>query len=229
MSAEIIDAIILTAQLAAVTTILLLLIGTPLAWWLAHTRHRLRALVQALVALPLVLPPTVIGFYLLLAFAPGTWLADLWYHLFGSKLAFSFSALVIGSLIYSLPFVVQPLQNGFQRVPRNLLEAAATLGATPWDRFRSVVLPLCKNAYLSAATLGFAHTVGEFGIVLMIGGSIPGETRVLSILLYEQVEIMNYQSAHRLAAGLMLFALVVLITVYRGNRRNAQAVMGNTA
>ncbi len=222
MSEPLLQAVFLTAQLAAVTTALLLVLGTPLAWWLANTRHRARPLLEAVIALPLVLPPTVIGFYLLLAFAPGNWFSDSWQALFGEKLAFSFNALVIGSVIYSLPFVVQPLQNGFRRVPVTLLEAAATLGAGPLDRFRTIVLPLCKSSYISAATLGFAHTVGEFGIVLMIGGSIPGETRVLSIALYEQVEMMRYTDAHTLAAGLLIFALIVLLAVYRADSGASQ-------
>ncbi len=211
-------AIILTAQLAGVTTLCLLVIGTPLAWWLATTKNRFRPAIEAVIALPLVLPPTVIGFYLLLAYAPGNWFSDAWQQLFGSKLAFSFSGLVIGSVIYSLPFVVQPLQNGFRRVPATLIEAAATLGASPPDRFRTLILPLCKSSYISAATLGFAHTVGEFGVVLMIGGSIPGETRVLSIALYEQVETLNYAGAHTLSLGLLLFSLLVLFAVYSLNR-----------
>jgi molybdate transport system permease protein len=210
------DAIRLTFSLAAVTTVILLLLGTPLAWWLSRRRGPGTAIIEAVVALPLILPPTVLGFYLLLMFAPDTALGRAWEALTGSRLAFSFSALVIGSVIYSLPFVVQPLQSAFQRIPRGLLEAAATLGSTPADQFRSVVLPLARRSFVAAASLGFAHTVGEFGVVLMIGGNIPGETQVLSIALYDQVESLQFAEAHRLAAGLVLFSLVLLFLVYRG-------------
>ncbi len=209
------DAIALTAALAATTTVILLLVGTPLAWWLARRRSTGAALVEAVVALPLVLPPTVLGFYLLLMFAPDTALGRAWESLTGTQLAFSFSALVIGSVVYSLPFVVQPLQSAFQRVPAGLLQAAGTLGASPADQFRSVVLPLTRRSFVAAAVLGFAHTVGEFGVVLMIGGNIPGETQVLSIALYDQVETLRFAEAHRLAAGLLLFSLGTLFLVYR--------------
>lgn len=205
----------LTLKLAAVTTMFLLLLGTPLAWWLARRRGTLAALVEAVVALPLVLPPTVLGFYLLLALAPDSPPGRFWQWIVGEQLAFSFSALVIGSLLYSLPFVVQPLQQAFERVPRPLLQAAATLGARPSDQFRSIVVPLCRRSFLTAAALGFAHTIGEFGVVLMIGGNIPGETQVLSIALYDQVETMNYAAAHRLSLGLLLFSLVLLFMLYR--------------
>lgn len=215
LSATELDAIALTAVLASVTTVILLLIGTPLAWWLARRASRLSALVEALVALPLVLPPTVLGFYLLLMLAPDTPLGRFWESLTGNQLAFSFSALVIGSVLYSLPFVVQPLQSAFQRIPGELLQAAATLGAGPADQFRSVVLPLTRRSFAAAAVLGFAHTVGEFGVVLMIGGNIPGETQVLSIALYDQVETLRFAEAHRLAAGLLLFSLGTLFLVYR--------------
>ncbi len=215
LSATELDAIVLTAALASVTTIILLLVGPPLAWWLARRASRTSAMVEALVALPLVLPPTVLGFYLLLMLAPDSGLGRLWEALTGSQLAFSFSALVIGSVLYSLPFVVQPLQSAFQRVPPGLLQAAATLGATPLDQFRSVVLPLTRRSFVAAAVLAFAHTVGEFGVVLMIGGNIPGETQVLSIALYDQVETLRFAEAHRLAAGLLLFSLGTLFLVYR--------------
>ena len=201
MSNAELDAIGLTIALASVTTILLLVFGTPLAWWLARQKTRWPALIEALVAMPLILPPTVLGFYLLLLFAPDTAIGRVWYQLTGSQLAFSFSALVIGSVIYSLPFVVQPLQAAFQRVPDDLLKAAATLGANPLDQFRSVVLPLTRRSFITAASLGFAHTVGEFGVVLMIGGNIPGETQVLSIALYDYVESLQFAEAHRLAGG----------------------------
>lgn len=213
-SAEL-DAIYLTVALAAVTTVILLLLGTPLAWWLSRQRGNLAALIEALVALPLILPPTVLGFYLLLMFAPDTALGRAWEGLTGERLAFSFSALVIGSVIYSLPFVVQPLQAAFQRVPAGLLQAAATLGAHPLDQFRSVVLPLTARSFVAAASLGFAHTVGEFGVVLMIGGNIPGETQVLSIALFDHVESLQFAEAHRLAAGLVVFSLLLLFFLYR--------------
>ncbi|WP_432757892.1 molybdate ABC transporter permease subunit [Spongiibacter taiwanensis] len=217
------QAVALTLQLAGLTTLILLLLGTPLAWWLAHTRWRGKALLQAIVALPLVLPPTVLGFYLLIAFAPSSPLAEFWLSLTGSRLSFSFSGLVIASVLYSLPFVVQPLQSAFQQLPGALLESAATLGAGPLNRFFSLVLPMTRSSFLVAATLGFAHTVGEFGVVLMIGGNIPGETQVLSIALYDRVESLQYDSAHVLAGGLIVFSLLVLTLVYRQNRR---AVLG---
>jgi len=209
------QAVGLTLRLAAVTTVLLLLLGAPLAWWLAHRRGALAAFIEALVALPLVLPPTVLGFYLLIALAPGALPGRLWQSLTGQQLAFSFSALVIGSVLYSLPFVVQPLQQAFRAVPSRLLDAAATLGANPRDQFFSVVLPLTRRSFIVAAALGFAHTVGEFGVVLMIGGNIPGETQVLSIMLYDHVEAMDYAGAHRLALGLVAFSLILLFWLYR--------------
>lgn len=212
-------AIQLTVALASITTLLLLVLGTPLAWWLSRHKGTVPALIEALVAMPLILPPTVLGFYLLLLLAPDSALGRLWQQLTGTQLAFSFSALVIGSVIYSLPFVVQPLQSAFQRVPVGLMQAAATLGATPWDQFRSLVAPLCRRSFITAASLGFAHTVGEFGVVLMIGGNIPGETQVLSIALYDQVEALNFAEAHRMAAGLVTFSLVLLFLLYRrGNQ-----------
>ncbi|MEE4192206.1 MAG: molybdate ABC transporter permease subunit [Halieaceae bacterium] len=214
-----IDALWLTLKLAAVSTLWLLLLGTPLAWWLARRKTLASTVVEAVVALPLVLPPTVLGFYLLIAFAPQSALGQAWQALTGSRLAFSFSALVIGSVLYSLPFVVQPLQAAFRQVPSSILEAAATLGAGPLDRWRSVVLPLCRPSFLAAASLGFAHTVGEFGVVLMIGGNIPGETQVLSIALYDRVEALDFAAAHQLAAGLVLFSLVTLFLLYRSSGR----------
>ena len=186
-----IEAIRLTLSLAATTTLFLLLLGTPLAWWLSRHRGNFAALVESLVAVPLILPPTVMGFYLLLLLAPGTPVGRAWQSLTGTQLAFSFSALVIGSVLYSLPFVVQPLQSAFRRVPGELLQAAATLGAGPLDQFRSIVLPLSRRSFVTAASLGFAHTVGEFGIVLMIGGKIHGETQVLSIAHYDRVESLQ--------------------------------------
>ncbi len=224
MSAAELDAIYLTIALATITTVLLLLLGTPLAWWLSRQKANWSALVEALVAMPLILPPTVLGFYLLLLFAPDTALGSAWERLTGTRLAFSFSALVIGSVVYSLPFVVQPLQAAFQRVPQNLLNVAATLGAGPFDQFRSVVLPLTRRSFVTAASLGFAHTVGEFGVVLMIGGNIPGETQVLSIALYDYVESLQFAEAHRLAGGLVVFSLVLLFLLYRRDRQESWRV-----
>jgi molybdate transport system permease protein len=222
-SAEL-DALYLTVALASFTTVLLLILGTPLAWWLSRRQGNLPAVLEALVAMPLILPPTVLGFYLLLLFAPGSALGQVWQQLTGSQLAFSFSALVIGSVIYSLPFVVQPLQAAFQRVPEGLLQAAATLGAAPLDQFRSVVLPLTRRSFITAASLGFAHTVGEFGVVLMIGGNIPGETQVLSIALYDAVESLRFADAHRMAGALVIFSLVLLFLLYRRDRQDAWRV-----
>ena len=209
-------AVRVTLALAAVTTCLLLLFGTPLAWWLARRRGTVAAAVEAVVALPLILPPTVLGFYLLLLFAPDAPVGRGWEALTGARLAFSFPALVIGSVLYSLPFVVQPLQQAFARLPAGLLDAAATLGASPADGFWRLALPLCRRSFITAGALGFAHTVGEFGVVLMIGGNIPGETRVLSIALFDQVESLQFASAHRLALGLVLFSLALLFLLYRG-------------
>ena len=214
----------LTASLATVTTLILLVLGTPLAWWLAQRRSNASAVVEALVALPLVLPPTVLGFYLLLALAPDSALGQLWQQLTGTRLAFSFSALVIGSVIYSLPFVVQPLQSAFQSLPRDLLDAGATLGASPLDQFRYLVIPLSRRSFVAAASLGFAHTIGEFGVVLMIGGNIPGETQVLSIALYDQVETLRFDEAHRMAGGLVIFSLLLLFLIYRHNGPAARRV-----
>ena len=218
------DAIRLTLALAAITTIALLILGTPLAWWLSRHRGSVPAMLESVIALPLILPPTVLGFYLLLLFAPGTWLGRLWLQLTGSQLAFSFSALVIGSVIYSLPFVVQPLQSAFARVPDDLLQAAATLGATPRDQFLSVVLPLTRRSFITAASLGFAHTVGEFGVILMIGGNIPGETQVLSVALYDYVESLQFEQAHRLAGIMVVFSLALLFFLYRRDRRDGWRV-----
>ena len=224
MSNTELDAIYITIALASITTVLLLIVGTPLAWWLSRHRSNFSAALEALVAMPLILPPTVLGFYLLLLLAPDTGLGQLWQQLTGTQLAFSFSALVIGSVIYSLPFVVQPLQAAFLRVPNGMLQAASTLGASPLDQFRSVVIPLSRRSFVTAASLGFAHTVGEFGVVLMIGGNIPGETRVLSIALYDYVESLQFAEAHRLAGGLVVFSLVLLFLLYRRDRRESWRV-----
>lgn len=211
--------VFVTVKLAGVSTVILLLGGTPLAWWLARSRSRLRPLVEAVVALPLVLPPTVLGFYLLVMLGPAGPIGNVWESIGGPRLVFSFPGLVVGSVLYSLPFVVQPLQNAFAAVPTRLLDAAATLRASPLDRFMSVVVPLARPGFLTAATLGFAHTVGEFGVVLMIGGNIPGRTEVLSIALYNHVEALEYGQAHLLAALLLVFSFSVLLTVYALNRR----------
>ncbi len=212
------SAVRLTAELAGVSTLLLLTVGTPLAWWLARTRSPAKPVFAALVAMPLVLPPTVIGFYLLLLMGPQGPVGQLTQALGLGRLPFTFAGLVVASVIYSLPFVVQPLQQAFEAIPERTLEAAASLRAGPWDRFFSVALPLARPGFVTASVLGFAHTVGEFGVVLMIGGNIPDKTRVLSVAIYDHVEAGEYPDAHRLAAGMVVFALVVLVTLYLVNR-----------
>ncbi len=212
-----------TFKLAALTTAILLVLGAPLAWWLARTRSRWRAPIGAVVALPMVLPPTVLGFYLLIAFAPQGPVGQLTTALGLGTLAFTFNGLLLASVLYSLPFVVQPLQAGFAAIPQATLDAAATLRAAPLDRFFSVVLPLARPSLLAGALLGFAHTVGEFGVVLMVGGNIDGETRVLSVLLYDQVESMAYGDAHRVAAGLLAFSFTLLLGMQWLGRRTAMA------
>ena len=211
-------AIRLTAELAALSTLLLLIVGTPIAWWLARSRSAWKPLWAALVAMPLVLPPTVLGFYLLLLMGPQGPVGQLTESLGIGRLPFTFAGLVVASVLYSMPFVVQPLQQAFEAVPERMLEAAATLRASPWDRFFSVALPLARPGFVTASVLGFAHTVGEFGVVLMIGGNIPGATRVLSVAIYDHVEAGEYPDAHRLAAGMLVFALVVLVALYVINR-----------
>jgi len=210
----------LTVKLAVVTVSLLLLVGTPLAWWLSFSRSRLRPVIEAITALPLILPPTVLGFYLLILLGPATPIGALWVQATGSTLTFSFSGLVIASVVYSLPFTVQPLQTAFEAVGREPLEAAATLRASPIDAFLTVASPLAKRGYLTAAVLSFAHTVGEFGVVLMVGGNIPGETKVISIAIYEHVETLDYTQAHVLSAGLLLFSFAVLLALSLLNRRS---------
>ena len=211
----------LTCKLAFVTTAILLVIGTPIAWWLSRTRSKMKIPVEALTALPLVLPPTVLGFYLLLLMNPTAPLGSFWLSLTGDSLTFSFSGLVVASVIYSLPFMVQPLATAFDAVGRAPLEAAASLGASPLDTFFSVVVPQSARGFLSALVLTFVHTIGEFGVVLMVGGNIPGETRVISIAIYEQVETLNYADAHVLSLTLVAFALVALIITYSfGGRRH---------
>jgi len=212
-------ALAITLKLAFVSTLVLLLLGTPLAWWLARTRWRFKFLLEAMIALPLVLPPTVLGFYLLLALGPQGPLGGLMTALGGRPLAFTFSGLVIGSVIYSLPFVVQPLQDAFAAVGKRPLEVAATLRAGPVDRFFTVAVPLARAGFFTAAVLGFAHTLGEFGVVLMIGGNIPGQTQVVSIAVYDHVESLQYAHAHWLSGGLLLLSFLMLVTVYALNRR----------
>ncbi len=207
----------LTAQLAGLSTLLLLL-GTPLAWWLARTRSPVKPFVASLVAMPLVLPPSVLGFYLLLLMGPQGFVGQLTQALGLGRLPFSFGGLVVASVLYSMPFVVQPIAQAFEAIPERMLEAAATLRASRLDRFFSVALPLARPGLVTAAVLGFAHSVGEFGVVLMIGGNIPGQTRVLSVAIYEHVEASEFDQAHQLAAGLVLFSLLVLVTLYRVNR-----------
>lgn len=207
-------AVWLTVKLATLVTLLLLLVATPLAWWLARTRSRLKPVVGALVALPIVLPPTVLGFYMLLALGPEGPLGRISAALGMGIKPFTFEGLVLASVVYSLPFAVQPLQNAFDAIGRRPLEVAATLRASPWDSFWTVVVPLARPGFLSAAVLGFAHTVGEFGVVLMIGGNIPNETRVVSVQIYDHVEAMAYTQAHWLAGGMLVFSFVVLFALY---------------
>ena len=216
-------AILLTLELATLTTMLLLLVGTPIALWLARADSWLKRPIGAIVALPLVLPPTVIGFYLLISMGPNGIFGQLTQALGLGTLTFTFTGLLIGSVFYSLPFVVQPLQNAFEAMGRAPLEAAATLRAGPWDTFFSVVLPLARPGFLTAAILGFAHTVGEFGVVLMIGGNIPGKTQVASVQIYNHVETMEYAQAHWLAGGMVAFSFLVLLALYSSNRRGKKA------
>ena len=219
--ADDLQAVTLTLELAAVVTVLLLALGLPLAWWLAHTHSRWKAPLAAFVALPLVLPPTVLGFYLLLLMGPHGWVGRATQALGIGLLPFSFAGLVIASMLYSMPFVVQPLQTAFEAIGARPLEAAATLRAGPWERFAHVALPLARRGVITAAVLGFAHTVGEFGVVLMIGGNIPGATRVISTQLYNHVESLEYPAAHRLAALLLAFSFGVLLWVYRLGNNSA--------
>jgi len=211
-------AIRLTAALAATTTVLLLLLCLPLAWWLARTRSALKPFWAAVVAMPIVLPPSVLGFYLLLLMGPQGPLGQLTQSLGLGRLPFTFGGLVLASMLYSLPFVMQPLQQAFEAIPARTLEAAATLRAGPLDRFFSVVLPLARPGLLTATVLGFTHTVGEFGVVLMVGGNIPGQTRVLSVAIYDHVEAVEYADAHRLSAFMVVFALATLVVLYALNR-----------
>jgi len=223
---EILAAVALTLALALIVTVLLLALGTPIAWWLARSRRRWKEAVAAVVSLPLVLPPTVLGFYLLIALGPqgpGGWLAGLW----GARtLAFSFEGLIIGSVIYSLPFMVQPLRNAFEAFGEEPLEAAATLGASPWQTFARVAVPLARAGYLGGAVLSFAHTIGEFGVVLMIGGNIPGKTKVLSIAIYDYVERLQWGEAHLLAAAMAVFAFVAITATMLIDRRIGRVAPG---
>lgn len=215
--------IFLTLQLAGLTTLILLAIAMPIAWWLANTNARIRPMIEALTALPLVLPPTVLGFYLLILMSPDSPIGAFWVRLTGDVLTFSFSGLVIASIFYSLPFAVQPMQSAFINVGKNMMEAAGSLGASRWDAFRSVALPLSRRGVLTAAVLSFAHTVGEFGVVLMVGGNIPGRTRVISIEIYSAVETLDYRTAHILSGGLLVFSFIVLTVVYMINQRGMRA------
>ncbi|MGB0671974.1 MAG: molybdate ABC transporter permease subunit [Rhodospirillales bacterium] len=216
------EAVFLTLKLAGLTTLVLLAIGTPLAWWLARSRAWWVEAVGAVVALPLVLPPTVLGFYLLIAMGPQSPLGQLAIALTGQTLPFTFAGLVVGSALYSLPFVVQPLRNAFQAIGDRPLEAAATLRAGPMDRFFSVAVPLARPGFVTGAVLGFAHTVGEFGVVLMIGGNIPGETKVLSIAIYDYVETLEWGKAHLLAGGMLIFSFLVILGVMAADKRMAR-------
>ena len=209
----------LSVQLALVTTLVLVVIGTPIAWWLSQTKLKLKPAVQAIVAMPIVLPPTVLGFYLLILLGPDGAIGSWWVQLTGSALTFSFTGLVIASCVYSLPFAVQPMQNAFESLPRQYLERAWTLGASRLDAFFSIAVPLSVRGFVSGIVLSFAHTLGEFGVVLMVGGNIPGETRVVSIAIYDHVESLNYAAAHQMSLLLIGFAFVVLAAMFLINRR----------
>ena len=211
--------IVLTLQLATVTVLVLLVIGIPISWWLAHTRTRFRPIFEAVIALPLVLPPTVLGFYLLIILGPNGLIGKPMEAVTGSHLSFTFTGLVIASTFYSLPFVVQPLYNSFEAIGKGPLEAAWTLGASKWDAFWTVATPMALRGYITAIVLGFAHTLGEFGVVLMVGGSIPGKTKVLSIEIYDRVETLDYSQAHLLSSSLLTFTFLTLLIVYYVNRK----------
>jgi molybdate transport system permease protein len=224
-SADDLVALWISLKLAAITVILLLLLCTPLAWWLATTRSRLRVLGEAVAALPLVLPPTVLGFYLLLFLGPYGWGGRFMHQLGMQPLSFSFAGLVLGSMLYSMPFVIQPLQSAFQAVGARALEVAATLRASPWDRFFTVAVPLARRGFITGSVLAFAHTLGEFGVVLMLGGNIPGRTRTASILIFNDVEALDYAGAQRLAITLLIACFALLLIVYAANRRFAEATV----
>jgi len=207
------ETVLLTLKLAFVTTIILMLVGTPLAWWLARSNRKWKEVIGTLVALPLVLPPTVLGFYLLVILSPTSPIGAFLTSLFGQSLPFTFEGLVVGSVIYSLPFVVQPVRNAFEAIGDRPFEVAATLRASPLDRFFSIALPLARPGLLTGAVLAFAHTMGEFGVILMIGGNIPGETKVLSVAIYDYVETLQWGKAHILAAGMLIFSFIVILTM----------------
>lgn len=219
-------AIWLTLKLASTVTLLLLIIGTPIAWWLSRTQSWLKGPIAAIVALPLVLPPTVLGFYLLIVMGPNGFIGDLTQSLGLGTLPFTFWGLVFASIIYSMPFVVQPLHNAMDAIGKRPLEVAATLRAGPIDRFFTIVLPLAKPGFITASILGFAHTVGEFGVILMIGGNIPDETRVVSVQVYDHVESLEYAQAHSLSALLIIFSFVVLLALYWSQRKNKITSLG---
>lgn len=215
----------LTLELAGLTTVLLLIIGTPIAWWLARSTSRLKEVVATVVALPLVLPPTVLGFYLLIILGPDG-LGGMFGELVGVRtFAFTFEGLVFGSVLYSMPFVVQPIRNSFEAIGNRPLEVAATLRASPLNRFITVALPMAKPGFLTGAVLGFAHTVGEFGVILMIGGNIPGKTKVLSVAIYDFVETLQWQKAHILSAGMLVFAFLVILSMSLLARRSGQRTL----
>ncbi|MBT8088885.1 MAG: molybdate ABC transporter permease subunit [Gammaproteobacteria bacterium] len=216
---SIIAPLLLSMQLAFVTTVVLILIATPLAWWLSQTSSRYKPVAQAIVAMPIVLPPTVIGFYLLILLGPHGAIGSWWVQITGSALTFSFSGLVIASCVYSLPFAVQPLQSAFESLPRQTLEFAWTQGASKLDAFFAVAVPMSVRGFIGAAVLAFAHTLGEFGVVLMVGGNIPGKTRVISIAIYDQVETLNYGAAHQMSLLLLVFAFFVLFGMFIINKR----------
>lgn len=217
--------LILTFRLALITTLVLIVVGVPVAYFLAFSKNKLKVFAEALIAMPLVLPPTVLGFYLLIVFSPNSLLGGWFNQNLGVELAFSFAGIVIGSVIYSLPFMVQPIQNAFQSLPKSYIETASVLGKSKWETLRFVVLPNSKKAIISALVLTFAHTVGEFGVVLMIGGSIPNKTKVASIAIYEKVESLNYQEAHQYAFVLFVISFLMLLGVYAYNRSNGNLLM----
>lgn len=225
LNAEDYQAIWLTLKLAGLTTLFLMLLAPPLAWWLSHSRAKARPFIEALVALPLVLPPTVLGFYLLIAFSPDHFLGQWWLDIHGSALAFSFEGLVIASIIYSLPFAVQPLQSAFLHLDKSYLEVSSTLGYGKIERLYRIIFPMLLPSFIIAAALSFAHTIGEFGVVLMIGGNIPGETQVLSILLFDQVESLQYLQAHKLSFILLAFSMSVLVVIYGFLQKRQQRVL----
>ncbi|MFT6631247.1 MAG: molybdate transport system permease protein [Bacteriovoracaceae bacterium] len=213
------SALLITLKLAFTTTAILLLVGTPIAWWLSRTKIKYKFILEALIAMPLVLPPTVLGFYLLVALGPNGPIGGFFDSLGFAPLAFSFNGLVIGSLFYSMPFVIQPLQDAFRAIGDRPMEVAASLGASPIDRFFTIALPLARPGFITASVLGFAHTLGEFGVVLMIGGNIPGETQVLSIAIYDHVEALEYSQAHFLSGGLLILSFFLLMIIYATNKK----------